>query len=63
MFYNCLSEYGYEDFYPLVEKYSLLKNMNLAGLPFPLHARLYPHLQEARREILGGTTAGDPCRG
>ncbi|MCD4834699.1 MAG: putative phage abortive infection protein [Bacteroidales bacterium] len=28
LFYNCLSEYGFEKFKPLIEKYSLLKNID-----------------------------------
>lgn len=32
LFYNCLSEYGREKHYGLIEKYNMLKNMNLAGL-------------------------------
>lgn len=33
IFYNCLTDYGNEKFKPLIEKYSLLKNMN-RGLIF-----------------------------
>ncbi|MCB9257581.1 MAG: putative phage abortive infection protein [Chitinophagales bacterium] len=33
IFYNCLTEYGNDKFKPLIEKYSLLKNMN-KGLVF-----------------------------
>lgn len=49
LFYNCLSSMGREKFYPLVEKYSLLKNMNFELL---LHAS---HKGEYSAEAYGST--------
>lgn len=41
LFYNCLSEYGSEKFKPLIEKYSLLKNMNKSMVLSQEHLLLY----------------------
>lgn len=41
LFYNCLSEYGKEQFKPLVEKYALLENMDFSLLFEDTHKSLY----------------------
>jgi uncharacterized membrane protein len=41
LFYNCLSHYGYEDHFPLVEKYEMLKNINVDSLADKDDALLY----------------------
>ncbi len=41
IFYNCLAEPGREKFKPLVEKYSLLKNMPKTILQHKEHTQLY----------------------
>ena len=41
LFYNCLSELGYNKFKPLLEKYSMLKNMPLELLCHRDHMALY----------------------
>ena len=41
MFYNCLSEKGHEKFKPLIERYSLLKNLSRELLPIETHTNLY----------------------
>lgn len=42
LFYNCLSEYGYQRFKPLIEEFALLENMPQSQLIAPeLHIKLY----------------------
>lgn len=41
LFYNCLSEFGNEKFKPLIEKYSLLKNMDYGLLFNQEHLEIY----------------------
>jgi hypothetical protein len=44
LFYNCLSENGIEKFKPLIEEYSLLKNIPKALIAFNSHIALYKSL-------------------
>ena len=41
LFYNCLSDYGRSDFKPLIEKYSLLKNIRTDLLVYETDIRMY----------------------
>lgn len=44
LFYNCLSEYGYDKHHPLVDKYNMLKNMNRSPLVGQYDVLLYKSL-------------------
>jgi hypothetical protein len=46
LFYNALSHYGYEKFFPLIEKYNLLKNINRNSLPDAHDSLLFKSLRE-----------------
>jgi hypothetical protein len=41
LFFNCLSEYGYKKFKPLIEKYSLLKNLNKNEQAIKYYSKFY----------------------
>ena len=41
IFYNCITENGYEKFKPLIEEYSLFKNIPKKLVAFPNHISLY----------------------
>lgn len=41
LFFNCLSEKGYEKFKPLIEKYTLLKNINIDDDVFNFYSNFY----------------------
>ena len=41
LFYNGISDYGCEDFKPLIEKYGLLENFNTEDLPDQEHQEFY----------------------
>lgn len=45
LFYNCLSEHGYEKFHPLVEEYDLLQNFDPDSVP-ESHWQFYPKSRE-----------------
>jgi len=45
LFYNCLGDYGYEKFYPLIEQFDFLKNLDRDLLISPDHLNEYETLK------------------
>lgn len=45
LFYNCLFDYGKEKFFPLIEEYNLMKNLDRTLVFNPVHLKLYKSIE------------------